>query len=106
MVLTRESFMDDHGLLYPMMVIAAIAVIAFSLVGMASVTGWMPSAMQSALVSAEQPAAAGQRDEASTSDTPRASAAFNCGECGMIETIREIERRASPEPEAYRPASL
>ena len=106
MVLTRESFMDDPGLLYPMMVIAAIVVIAFSLVGMASVTGWMPSVMQSVLVSAEQPAAVAERDEASAPDAARASAAFNCGECGMIETIREIERRASPEPGAYRPTSL
>ena len=104
MVLTRESFMQDQGLLYPMMVIAAIAVIAFSLVGMASVSGWVPSAMQSGFVRAEQPAATGGRDDALASDTGRASAAFNCGECGMIETIREIERRASPEPATDGPA--
>ena len=106
MVLTRESLMQDRGLLYPMMVIAAIAVIAFSLVGMANVSGWMPSAMQSGFVSAEQPATTGGRDDALASDTARASAAFNCSECGMIETIREIERRASPEPAADRPSSL
>lgn len=101
MVLTRESYMDDHGLLYPMMVIAAIAVIAFSVVGMASVSGWMPSAVQSALMSVDP-----SRDHASTPDIPRTGAAFNCGECGMIETIREIERRAAPESEAARPTSL
>ena len=105
MVLTRPSFMQDQGLLYPMLVIAAIAVIAFSLVGMASVSGWVPSAMQSGVVSAE-PATAGSRDDALASDAGRASAAFNCGECGMIETIREIERRASPEPPADRPTAL
>ena len=47
MVLTRESPPNAEGLLYPMMVIAAVAVIVFSLVGTASVTGWMPSAMES-----------------------------------------------------------
>lgn len=72
---SRERF-DGRGLLYPMMVIAAIAVIVFSLVGIASITGWMPKGL----------AAAGEVD------TARSGVTFECAECGVIESIREFER--------------
>ena len=83
MELLRERLLDDQGLLYPMMVIAAIALIVFSLLGIASVTGSMPSALSGSYQS------------------PRDGAAFECSECGVIESVRELER-SMPTPGAMR----
>ena len=92
MELSREM-RSTPGLLYPMMVIAAIAVIAFSIVGIASIVGWMPHAMLGsrrvvAAQTVEPPVTAVQE----TSDvTP----AFQCAECGVIQSVRDIEQRGS-----------
>ena len=40
-----ETVARKGGLLYPMLVIAAIAVIAFSATGIATMLGWMPPAL-------------------------------------------------------------
>ena len=77
MELSRERPLETRGLLYPLMVIAAIALIVFSLLGIATVTGWMPSAL-------------------AHSDTPipaHSEATFECAECGVLESMRELERR-------------
>ena len=74
MELSRERALEGQSLLYPMMVIAAIAVIVFSILGIVSIGGWMPSALSGSL------------------DGPRAAVTFECGECGLIESVREIER--------------
>ena len=79
---------STSGLLYPMMVIAAIAVIVFSILGIASMAGWMPRAMvgtQTNVAHTSNAAPAAQS----------ASPAFQCAECGVIESIREIERRGT-----------
>jgi outer membrane lipoprotein SlyB len=73
---------NTPGLLYPMMIIAAIAVIVFSIVGIASITGWMPNAM------------IGQRTAVATVEG-EATPAFQCAECGLIQSVREIEQRGS-----------
>jgi outer membrane lipoprotein SlyB len=86
MELSRERPGEVGGLLYPLMVIAAIAVIAFSVVGIASITGWMPSGLMSR-------ASAGAVPSIQEVDTARSGVAFECAECGVIETIREIEQR-------------
>lgn len=80
------------GLLYPMMIIAAIAVIVFSVIGIASITGWMPRAMLGTAAAAdlEPTVAVLQR-----TDTDAEAPAFQCAECGVIESIREIERRGT-----------
>ena len=78
MEFSRERVLDGRGLLYPMMVIAAIAVIVFSIVGMVSIAGWMPNALSGSL------------------QGPRAAVTFECGECGLIESVREIERSVAP----------
>jgi hypothetical protein len=77
MVFTCERPLNADGLLYPMMVIAAAAIVAFSLAGTATLTGWMPSVLESGTGSThvEQP--------------------FGCAECGLIESVREIERRST-----------
>jgi len=83
MELSRERPLEGRGLLYPMMVIAAIAVIAFSIVGMASITGWMPKG----LVSRAAAATIDQR----VIDTARSGVTFECAECGVIESLREVD---------------
>jgi outer membrane lipoprotein SlyB len=90
MELSHERPSQPYGLLYPMMVIAAIAVIVFSILGIASIAGWMPSALSAASVA--QPQATGEAD---VPVAVRAGPAFECAECGMIESIREIERRGA-----------
>lgn len=87
MDLSPERPMDSSGLLYPMMVIAAIAVIVFSIVGIATVAGWLPSGLigrAAAAVSAN-----------GEFDTARSGAAFDCAECGVIESIRNIDEHGT-----------
>ena len=86
MELSRERPLEGRGLLYPMMVIAALAVIVFSILGIASITGWMPSGLVS------RAAAATIQHEG---DTARSDVTFKCAECGVIESIREFERRST-----------
>jgi outer membrane lipoprotein SlyB len=73
---------NSPGLLYPMMIIAAIAVIVFSIVGIASITGLMPNAM---IGNGTAVAAVGIDEDA----TPT----FQCAECGVIQSVRDIEQR-------------
>lgn len=96
MELSREYPLQRYGLLYPLMVIAAIAVIVFSIVGIVAISGWMPTAMVGA------PPVSTMRDSGVTHSTrsaipeePKAPSAFPCAECGVIESIREIERDGS-----------
>ncbi len=84
MELSRERPLDGQGLLYPMMVIAAIAVIVFSIVGIASMSGWMPSGLISR--------AAAATVNHNGVDTARSSVTFQCAECGVIESMRELEQ--------------
>jgi hypothetical protein len=88
MELSRERSLEGRGLLYPMMVIAAIAVIVFSIVGIASITGWMPKGL------ASRSAATVPVEEI---DTARSGVTFECAECGLIESMREFvsQSRAS-----------
>jgi outer membrane lipoprotein SlyB len=86
MELSRERRFEKSGLLYPMMVIAAIAVIVFSIVGIASMAGWLPSGLVSR-------ASAAVIDLNGEVETARNGGTFQCTECGVIESIREIEQR-------------
>ncbi|MDB5867450.1 MAG: hypothetical protein JWO70_5256 [Betaproteobacteria bacterium] len=79
------------GLLYPLMVIAAVAVIVFSILGIASIAGWMPHAM----VGSGSAMAADTIPSSGSAEAPRTGPAFQCAECGVIESVREIERRGS-----------
>lgn len=76
------------GLLYPLMLIAAITVIVFSLVGIATMMGWMPGAQ-----SQIEPGESGQQPapRQSAAERPRAPAA--CADCGVVESIRTVEVR-------------
>ncbi len=99
-----------QGLLYPTMLIAAIAVIIFSMVGIAAMTGLLPSAM-SGYRAPDEPSPAIRRqpqDSPRALDTPRASSqpaaaaaraapaarrAAVCPECGVVESVRTVERK-------------
>lgn len=94
MQLTREYPVSD-GLLYPMMVIAAIALIVFSIAGIATITGWMPNAMRGDVVATESDADPAESSGTVVPDGQKPAPAFRCAECGVIESIREIERRGS-----------
>lgn len=78
MELSRGGSFENRGLLYPLMVIAAIAVSVFTLMGMLTLMGWIPSAMASAPAHQPKPSAV----------------TFDCAECGVIDSIRELERQA------------
>ena len=93
MELTRERPLAGQGLLYPMMVIAAIAVIVFSVVGIATMTGWMPSGLLSE--SMELTRSESRDRNGLAPDAGRSTPTFECAECGVIETIREIDRRGA-----------
>ena len=85
MELSRERSPQGRGLLYPLMLIAAIAVIAFSILGIASIAGWMPKAMAS---------------NTSLDDyAERDAVTFECAECGVIETIRYMEQGNDTQPD-------
>ncbi|PZP64504.1 MAG: hypothetical protein DI596_01805 [Azospira oryzae] len=94
-----------NSLLYPLMIIAAMAVILFSIVGIATMTGHMPAAFPGApegedsatanaatKLAAQKPAAA-KKDQASRA-APAASAP--CSDCGVIESIRASEVKGQP----------
>ena len=94
MQLTSEHPLQGQGLLYPMMVIAAIAVIVFSIAGIATITGWMPRALIGEAVSVESRSGIAE-STIFTPDGQRTGPAFQCAECGVIESVREIERRSA-----------
>ena len=95
------------AILYPLMVIAAIAVIIFSVAGIATMMGWLPtvhsqgdssaqydSASPEPQARAEPPAhrAAGGRADY---DRPRimSSPAAACSDCGVVESVRAVETK-------------
>ncbi|HSQ04282.1 MAG TPA: glycine zipper 2TM domain-containing protein, partial [Burkholderiales bacterium] len=83
-----------QGLLYPLMLIAAIAVIVFSILGIATMTGLLPSALSgyrpetepSHATKAPQPSAQAERDRLA-----REAAAAACPECGVVASIHAME---------------
>ena len=80
MVLTQNN-LEFEGLLYPLMVIAAVAVIVFSLLGIGNMSGWLPSVLTS-----PEPA----QLSSTASETP--ATAFACAECGVIDSLKLPEK--------------
>jgi outer membrane lipoprotein SlyB len=76
------------GILYPLMLIAAIAVIVFSIVGIATMMGWMPSALSGG--DADKDKAASSSSASPGASRSRLAAAPPCDECGVIESIRAL----------------
>ena len=88
MELSQERSAQPYGLLYPVMLIAAIAVIVFSVLGIVSIAGWMPNVLSGAESETRIVREAGTAVPVSGP----AGVTFECAECGMIEGIREMER--------------
>ena len=86
MTLGRAGAMDKRpGILYPLMLIAAIAVIVFSISGIATMMGWMPSVLsRGADPMRPKPAAAVEPG------APR-PAGVTCRNCGVVESVRAVE---------------
>jgi hypothetical protein len=78
------------SLLYPLMLIAAIAVIVFSIVGIASLIGVMPRALSGNQTAAPE----GRSPPASASESPR-NTKSTAGErrTGIIESIHVVQTR-------------
>jgi outer membrane lipoprotein SlyB len=92
------------GILYPVLLIAAIAVILFSALGIATMMGWMPTVLsggnQAMTPDIESPAKAGAVGPRQTTGAPpanagaarpRVSAAASCSDCGVVDSIRVVE---------------
>jgi outer membrane lipoprotein SlyB len=105
-----------YGVLYPLMVIAAVSVILLSVIGIATMTGHLPSAFSQKMDAVQQAdpsdgksSAAPTAPSASNADTPAPSArkaivgstkgtaaaahrqAFVCGNCGVVESVTTEE---------------
>ena len=79
------------GILYPLMLIAAITVIVFSVAGIATMMGWLPSVESKVEPAAKAP----PPPVKSAAGRPRvvSSAAAACGDCGVVESIRAVEAK-------------
>lgn len=96
------EFQSRNKMLYPLMVIAAIAVTLFSALGIAMMMGYLPSA-SSADRPGDRPVAsqpAGSQPKQQYPQYPQASAeerrlAAACATCGVVESIRVVEHRGS-----------
>lgn len=88
----------------PLMWIAGIAIILFSIVGIAAFMGWIPSSLGN---SADKPAPSNMADTATNSPTgvkaheepmhvtSKTRAKATCAECGVIQSTREIVERGN-----------
>lgn len=97
---TAKALEKRTNLLYPLMLIAAVTVIVSSIVGTATLMGWLPRAQSSSnpalqsestgateiSPSAAKPSAA----EAASTPVPAAPA---CADCGVIESVRVVETK-------------
>jgi outer membrane lipoprotein SlyB len=93
------------GILYPVLLVAAIALIVFSALGIATMLGWLPSARSveqpvlpatGTAPAAKAPPTAGAAAQApSARPAPArqrtAGAPAACAECGVVESIRVVE---------------
>ncbi len=88
--LLGKKLLGRNGLLYPMLVIAAIMLIVFSVAGIATMMGWMPPAL-SGNESGAKPATAPVAKAAASRPRMTASTPASCHDCGVIESIRAVE---------------
>lgn len=88
---TANNIEKRTGILYPLMLIASVTVIVFSMAGIATMLGWLPSAISKN----ERPARVepAKNNALPGASRPRAvtGTAATCAECGVIESIRAVE---------------
>ncbi len=89
-----STLQKRSGMLYPVMLIAAIALIVFSALGIATMMGWMPSAV-SGIDPAAKPAASPVAGAPAKAAPARPRLAANtpaaCHDCGVVESVRAVE---------------
>jgi outer membrane lipoprotein SlyB len=96
---TTNNLEKRSGILYPMMLIAAVSVIIFSVVGIATMTGLIPNARSGGEPAAASGSASGSGQSAASapsakSTRPRlAASGAGCTDCGVVESIRAVERK-------------
>jgi len=93
----NRKLLGRSGILYPMLVSAAIAVIILSAVGVAAMTGMLPRA-DSSMSSVSPPhaeSAGGSYDGAPPSNGGMAAADHACANCGVVESITPVEVHAA-----------
>jgi len=79
------------GILYPVMLIAAVVLIVFSVVGIATMMGWMPTALSGNEPGASPAATAPAAKAAASRPRITSSASTSCRDCGVIESINAVE---------------
>jgi outer membrane lipoprotein SlyB len=87
---TANTAEKRSGILYPVMLIAAIAIIVFSAVGIATMMGWMPTALSGAETAAKTGPAPSAKGGVSRPRIVTSNAA-SCRDCGVVESIRVVE---------------
>jgi len=90
MELSHQRSGQPYGLLYPLMLIAAVAVIVFSILGIASIAGWMPGALAASNTASRHVGT--EAVNRTVSVAAPTGLAFNCVERGMVEIVRAVER--------------
>ena len=96
---TAKALEKRANLLYPLMVIAAVTVIVFCIVGTATLMGWLPRAQSKNSEPAVRSETVGKTDSGGIRVRPPAAdvvnapvtAAPTCTDCGVIESIRVVE---------------
>lgn len=89
---TAKTFERRAGILYPVMLIAAITLIVFSMAGIATMMGWLPSASSKSDPSARaEPAARSESPSRASQPRAQANGPASCSDCGVIESIRAVE---------------
>lgn len=94
-----ETRSARRRLLYPALVVAAISVTLFSLLGIAALTGVMPAAHSNPQAAATAKAPAnGKPTAAATAQAPtaktHAATAAACSNCGKVESVTSVESPA------------
>ena len=80
---------NDPGILYPLMLIAAMTVIVFSIAGIAAMMGWIPGALSSGAERVKTMPATAVSPQA----TPRIPAdGAACPDCGVVESLRAMDK--------------
>jgi len=102
---SMDGRVDGKRGVHPLMVATAIALIVFSAVGVATMTGLLPNALSKNAVESTEPAKAAPAQRA-TPATPtarparpavpatapqRAMAVAECSDCGVVESVRAVE---------------
>jgi outer membrane lipoprotein SlyB len=78
---------------HPMVWVAAIAVVVFCGAGAAAFLGWIPSSISKPAepIAAAKPA--GVPAHSTTARTHTAAVAARCSECGVVQSVREIDTK-------------